>query len=67
MRPQPAFFALRRQAFARAKVEEMLAVCPITSLPAFRKGGAKGGCFTRALSSKRVIFSMPPLRRTTST
>jgi hypothetical protein len=44
----------------------MLAVCPITSLPAVRNGGAKGGVPLRA-SIIRIIAAMPlPLRATSS-
>ena len=38
----------------------MFAVCPITSLPAFRNGGANGGRGS-APSMNRIIAGTPPL------
>ena len=43
----------------------MLAVCPITSLPAFKYGGAKGG--VSPFSIIRIIADEPPDPRATST
>jgi len=43
----------------------MLAVCPITSLPAFKNGGANGGV-PPSCSSIRIIAAMPRSLRATS-
>jgi hypothetical protein len=37
----------------------MFAVCAMTNLPAFKKGGANGGRLTDRLSRKRDISAMP--------